>query len=188
MSAILRTSGRFFATHLINILTGQATDAVLKHAHDKLKTFGVGRDHTAPEWRSIFRQLHATDLIAQDVTEDGRWYVTDSGRRVLSGEDDVLLRLDTAQRPPERIAAPALSAGLTSAQQNLFAALKARRLELARQERQPAYVIFPDRTLIDMAQKRPMTMAQMGEVHGVGESKLARYGQTFLEIVRAHQG
>jgi ATP-dependent DNA helicase RecQ len=160
----------------------------LKHAHDKLKTFGVGRDHTAPEWRSIFRQLQATDLIGQDVTEDGRWFVTERGRRVLSGEDDVMLRLETERRPTERIAVAAPAAGLTSGQQNLLATLKARRLELARQERQPAYVIFADRTLIDMAQKQPQTLAQMSEVHGIGETKLARYGQIFLDIVRSHQG
>ena len=189
MSAILRTSGRFFANHLVNILTGQATDAVLRHAHEKLKTFGVGADRPAEEWRSIFRQLHAADLIGHDVTEDGRWYVTDAGRRVLSGEDDVSLRADGGKKPErrERIATSGatLSEGLTTNQQALLAALKARRLELAKQERQPAYVIFPDRTLVDMCVKRPRSLAEMGEVHGVGEAKLARYGATFLEVIRA---
>ena len=189
MSAILRTSGRFFAQHVINILTGQATDAVLRHAHEKLKTFGVGADRTPAEWRSIFRQLHSVDLIGQDLGEDGRWYVTDAGKRVLSGEEDVSLRADTGKKPEraERIAVPALAEGLTIDQQKLFAALKARRLELARQERQPAYVIFADRTLVDMAVQRPTTRAKMAGVHGVGEAKLARYGDTFLEVVRAHR-
>ena len=108
---------------------------------------------------------------------------------MLSGEEDVSLRADTGKKPEraERIAVPALAEGLTIDQQKLFAALKARRLELARQERQPAYVIFADRTLVDMAVQRPTTRAKMAGVHGVGEAKLARYGDTFLEVVRAHR-
>ncbi len=190
MSAILRTSGRFFANHLANILTGQATEAVLRHAHEKLKTFGVGADRPAEEWRSIFRQLHAADLIGHDVTEDGNWFVTEAGRKVLSGEEDVSLRADGGKKPTraERIATPGatLAEGLTTNQQALLAALKARRLELARQERQPAYVIFPDRTLVDICMKWPCTLAEMAEVHGVGEAKLARYGAIFLEVVASN--
>jgi ATP-dependent DNA helicase RecQ len=108
---------------------------------------------------------------------------------VLSGEDDVSLRADGGKKPErrERIATPGatLSEGLTTNQQALLAALKARRLELARQERQPAYVIFPDRTLVDMCVKRPRSLAEMAGVHGVGEAKLARYGDTFLDVVRS---
>ena len=188
MSAILRTSGRFVTRHLINILTGEATEAIKRHAHEQLKTFGVGKDRSPEEWRSIFRQLQATDLIGHDIDDDGRWYVTEQGRRVLSGEADIHLRdpKETRERP-ERIAVANATAGLNTAQQSLLAALKAKRLELARRERAPAYVIFADRTLIDMAAQRPQTMAAMAEIYGVGEHKLARYGADFLAVITSHR-
>jgi ATP-dependent DNA helicase RecQ len=186
MSAVLRTSGRFFARHVSQILTGELTESIRRHAHDQLKTFGVGRERSAAEWRSIFRQLHATELIAQDSDDEGRWVITESGRRVLRGEEDVLLRGEDGRE--ERIAAPktALGEGLSVADQSLLAALKAKRLELARSERKPAYVIFPDRTLLEMASRRPSSLSEMTALHGVGEAKLARYGAAFLEILNAH--
>ena len=188
MSAILRTSGRFLTRHLINILTGEATEAIKRHAHEQLKTFGVGKDRSAEEWRSIFRQLQATDLIGHDVDDDGRWYVTEQGRRVLTGDADIHLRdpKEIRQRP-ERIAAASATTTLSTAQQNLLAALKAKRLELARRERAPAYVIFNDRSLIEMAEQRPQNLNALAQIHGVGEHKLARYGREFLDVIAQHR-
>ena len=189
MSAILRTSGRFFAHHIANILTGQTTDAIRRHAHDKIKTFGVGKDRSPAEWRSIFRQLHASEMIEQDIADEGRWALTESGERVLKGEADVALRADGGLKPQpeERIrVASSAAAALNIDGQSLFAALKARRLELARAERQPAYVIFADRSLIDMATLKPGNADEMRLVHGVGEAKLARYGDAFLQVIRRH--
>ncbi len=177
MSAILRTSGRFFAAHVANILIGEPTAAVQRHNHDALPTFGAGRDRKASEWRSIFRQLHAAELIARDPAED-MWTVTPQGRRVLRGEETIALRnpaipknkgaesLTMADTP-----APA-AASLSTGDASLFAALKAKRLELAKAERLPAYVVFPDRTLLDMAAKRP--------AHGVGHGSRpwSRRGET----------
>jgi ATP-dependent DNA helicase RecQ len=187
MSAVLRTSGRFFARHVAKILTGDLTESIRRHAHDQLKTFGVGRERSEAEWRSIFRQLHAADLIAQEASDDGRWVVTESGRRVLKGEDDVILRGDMATQ--DRIDAPKarLGEGLTTSQQQLLAALKAERSRLAREGRVPAYTIFPDRTLVELVVRRPRTLAQMSAVHGIGEAKLARYGRIFLDILLAHE-
>ena len=188
MSAILRTSGRFVTRHLINILTGETTEAIKRHAHEKLKTFGVGKDRSADEWRSIFRQLQATDLIGHDVDDDGRWYVTEQGRRVLSGDADIHLRDPKEMRQrPERIAVASATSGLSTAQQSLLAALKAKRLELARRERAPAYVIFNDRSLIEMAERRPLSLEAMAQIHGVGEHKLARYGSEFLAVITNHR-
>ena len=184
MSAMLRTSGRFFAAHIANILTGEATAAIRRHTHDMPATFGAGRERNAPEWRSIFRQLHAAELIARDLEED-RWSVTPQGRRVLRGEDTIALRAPAAGKRAESMAVPgvpaARSAPLSTGEASLFAALKAKRLELAQAERVPAYVVFPDRTLLDMAAKRPRSAAAMALVHGVGEAKLAKYGAIFLD-------
>jgi ATP-dependent DNA helicase RecQ len=187
MSAILRTSGRFVTRHFINILTGETTEAVKRHTHQKLKTFGVGKDRSAEEWRSIFRQLQATDLIGHDIDDDGRWYVTEQGRRVLTGEADIQLRDPKEPRArPERIQVTNATSSLSTAQQSLFAALKAKRLEIARREHVPAYVIFNDRSLIEMAERRPTTLQALSEIHGLGEHKLAHYGAEFLAVIKSH--
>ena len=187
MSAILRTSGRFFARHVAKILTGELTEEIRHHAHDQLKTFGAGRDRSEAEWRSIFRQLQATDLIAQDAEDHDRWIVTESGRKVLRGEEDLQLRPLPGRE--ERMEAPKARLGedLTTKEQQIFAALKALRRDLAREEHKPAYVIAPDRTLMELATHRPRNLEEMAEIHGIGEAKLARYGQVFLEVILGHE-
>ena len=141
----------------------------------------------------LFRSLHASEMIEQDLEDDGRWRVTEAGDRVLRGAEEIALRADGGIKPSsrreaeERIAvAPRAQEGLTIDAQNLFAALKAKRLEIARAERAPAYVVFPDRSLVDMAQLRPRTLDEMKMVHGVGDAKLRRYGEQFLRVIREH--
>ena len=155
-----------------------------------MPTFGAGRDRKAPEWRSIFRQLHAADLIARDPDE-GRWTVTPQGHRVLRGEESIALRAPTAGKRAESLNVASVPAArqapLSTGDASLFAALKAKRLELAQAERLPAYVVFPDRTLLDMAAKRPRSASAMALVHGVGEAKLAKYGAIFLAIIARHE-
>ena len=97
MSAILRTGERFGVEHLVALLRGERTENILKFNHDRLPTFGVGADRRSVEWRSIFRQLSATGLIAQDLMEHGRWWVTDEGWRVLKGEARIELRKELAR-------------------------------------------------------------------------------------------
>ncbi len=163
MSAIVRTGERFGAEHLIHVLTGAPTDAVRSHGHDALKTFGVGRDRTAAGWRSIIRQLYAHGLIALDVGRRGAWSLTEAGRRVLRGADRIELRddvwSDTAVakgRKARRGAADRPMPALSSTDAGLLAALKALRLTLAREDAVPAYVVFADRSLIEMASRRPL--------------------------------
>ena len=192
MSAILRTGERFGTEHLINLLTGNATEAIRRWRHDALPTFGVGKDRGANEWRSVFRQLYAAGLVSLDIVEHGRWTVTDRGRRVLRGEDRIEIRRDPLARPARRSrkAPPTVAAtgGAGEGNANLLAALKALRSEIATANRQPAYVVFPDRTLIEMAAARPVTLDGMRAIHGIGERKLARYGEAFLDVVLRHRG
>ena len=187
MSGILRTSGRFFGGHIANLLAGEKTDAIARHGHDALPTFGAGRDRPPAHWRSIFRQLQAAELIDQDAEDRDRWVVTQAGRRVLRGEETIELREAAAVKPDGGLerwkGAAAPAAPISVADSRLLAALKTLRLELAKAGRVPAYVIFTDRTLADMAAKRPRSLADMAHVHGVGEQKLARYGQVFLETI-----
>jgi len=188
MSAILRTGERFGTEHLIAILTGNATDAVRRWRHDQLPTFGVGADRSANDWRSVFRQLYAAGLVSLDIVEYGRWTVTDHGRRVLRGEERIEFRRDALARTSRRSRkASAATAAEGAADADLLAALKALRTEIAKANGQPAYVVFPDRTLIEMATARPATLDGMRSVHGIGERKLERYGRAFLDVVLRHR-
>src|SRR5580692_154528 len=190
LSAMVRTGERFGTEHLANLLCGERTEAILRLGHERLPTFGVGKEYGKPEWRSIFRQLHGAGLIALDVTGYGTWSVTDAGRRVLKGADKVTLRKDTlksAKRKTARAAANAASLADGEAGDTvLFEALRQRRSALAKEQRVAAYVVFADKTLIDMARRKPMTTAEMAAVHGVGEAKLRQYGDIFLDVIRQH--
>ncbi|MGE5505807.1 MAG: RQC domain-containing protein, partial [Actinomycetota bacterium] len=186
MSAILRTGSRFGTEHLINILTGTASDAVLQYGHDRLPTFAVGKERTRNQWRSILRQLYAAGLIALDIGEYGRWMLTEAGGEVLRGRATIELRSDVLVEGRKRRRQPIPAAVAEGADPALLAALKALRQQLAKAEGVPAYVVFPDRTLIELSARRPGTLDEMRAVHGIGEAKLARYGQAFLEAVVAY--
>ena len=189
LSAIVRTGERFGTEHVTNVLVGEDSDAILKFGHDCLPTFGVGKEYGKQEWRSIFRQLHGAGIIALDITGYGTWTITDAGWQVLRGDAKVPLRKDTLKPGRKAARAAATAAALADGGEEdaaLFEALRRRRSELAKAQRVAAYVVFADKTLIDMARRKPRTAAEMGAVHGVGEAKLKRYGDIFLEVVREH--
>jgi ATP-dependent DNA helicase RecQ len=189
LSAIVRTGERFGTEHLTNLLLGEATEAIGKFGHDRLPTFGVGKEYGKPEWRSIFRQLHGAGIIALDITGHGTWAVTDTGRGVLKGATRVTLRKDTLKPARKAARAAANAAALADgglADAALFEALRRRRSELAKAQKVAAYVVFADKTLIDMARRKPATVAEMSTVHGVGAAKLRQYGQLFLDVIRQH--
>ena len=215
MSAIHRTSGRFFSGHLANLLIGNATSAILRHGHNLLPTFGVGKEFKPSEWRSIFRQLHAADLIIQDPGDRDRWVVTPAGRDVLAGKAPLELRADIdlpsgrsvavrrALRQIDAAAGDSASehqsefreathkangADLTATQHRLLATFKAKRLEIARAQKQPPFVIFHDSVLIGIAKARPRTLEELRLVQGVGPAKLERYGEILLKVVANHDG
>jgi ATP-dependent DNA helicase RecQ len=195
LSAMVRTGERFGTEHLTNLLCGESTEAILKFGHERLPTFGVGKEHGKSEWRSIFRQLHGAGLIALDVDSYGRWTMTPEGRQVLKGAATFALRKDVL-KPMRRTArdaggaAPgsAVLADTKDADPGLFEALKRRRLALAKERGVAAYLVFADKSLIDMARRKPKTPAEMRQVHGMGEVKLAQYGHVFLEVIRQHLG
>jgi ATP-dependent DNA helicase RecQ len=195
MSAMVRTGERFGTEHLANLLCGEGTEAILRLGHERLPTFGVGKEHGKPQWRSIFRQLHGAGLIALDSAGHGGWNLTPEGRSVLKGAATFALRQDTLKAPPRAArnasassAASAAMAAAADADPGLFEALKRRRLELAKERGVPAYIVFGDKSLIDMAGRKPRTLAEMRQVHGMGEVKLAQYGQIFLEVIGGYLG
>jgi ATP-dependent DNA helicase RecQ len=184
LSAVLRTSGRFFFGHLANILAGEATEAVTRHGHEQLKTFGVGKDRAPADWRGVLRQLLSARLLDRDREDRDRLVVTEEGRRVLRGEAPFALREDifTPRTRREKRIAPMPG----EADADLLGALKALRGAMARAQNQPAYVIFPDRTLIEMAKEKPKTLDDLSAVHGIGAAKLQKYGAAFLAVIKDH--
>ena len=184
MSAVLRTSGRFFIGHLANILAGKDTEAVRRFEHDKLKTFGVGKERSPADWRGVLRQLISARLVEHDREDRDRLVVTEAGRVVLCGDGAFALREDVVSKPSRAARRAAATPGDANAE--LLGKLKALRGELARTQKQPAYVIFPDRSLIEMAERKPQTLDEMAEVHGVGAAKLQKYGRVFLHIIAGH--
>jgi ATP-dependent DNA helicase RecQ len=181
-SAALRTGERFGAEHLIAILRGEATERVRSRGHDRLPTFGVGADLSRAAWQAVFRQLLGRDLMRPDPARHGALRLTEAARPILRGEAPLALRRD-APRAARQADRPSAAALVAEEDEGLLAALKARRRALADQAGVPAYVIFPDRTLVEMATRRPATLDDMRGITGVGATKLARFGATFLEVI-----
>src|SRR5262249_31272204 len=183
MSAIVRTGERFGTEHLISLLLGEETDAIRNFRHDALPTFGVGKEHSRNEWRSIFRQLYAAGMLSLDIAGYGRWTIQPAGRAVLKGQARIELRGQAVTAPGKKAArkAPSLPSpasgggkgggtlGEGSVDHALFEALRVRRSALAKAQAVPAYVVLPDRSLLDMARGKPTTLGEMGAIHGVGE-------------------
>ncbi|MDP5308518.1 DNA helicase RecQ [Paracoccus spongiarum] len=184
LSAMLRTGERFGSGHLIDLLTGTSTDKIRDRGHDRLPTFGVGGDHSRGQWQAIFRQMMGLDLCRPDPERHGALFLTEAAHPVLRGEAGVTLRHDTTLRPKP---ANVLRSQVPEEDEPLLSALKARRRALAEAARVPAYVIFPDRTLAEMATRRPADLDQMAQINGVGAKKLESYGRDFLAVIAGEQ-
>ncbi|MDH4292541.1 MAG: DNA helicase RecQ, partial [Betaproteobacteria bacterium] len=184
LSCVYRTGQRFGAVHLIDVLRGHATDRVIQREHDKLNVFGAGADLDDQAWRNVFRQLAALGFIRPDHDAFGALCLTETSRPVLKGEQRVSMRSvlpRKARAGRSRRAATALPA----ADAGLLEKLKAWRMEQARVQSVPAFVIFHDKTLTEIAAARPADMDALGEISGIGAKKLERYGAALLAVVSA---
>ena len=186
LSCIYRTGERFGQAHVISVLLGERDERIDRLAHDKLSTFGIGREHDRDAWRSMVRQLVAHGLLAVDVAGHGGLSIAPQGRQFLREKPALSLRAFKKATPERKAARRETKDALPAADHALFEKLRARRLELARAQQVPPYVIFHDRTLADMAARRPRSLAALATTPGVGEAKLARYGEAFLEVINAH--
>lgn len=184
LSCVYRTGQRFGAAHLIEVLRGGEGERLRQFGHDRLSTYGIGADLDARTWRSVFRQLLAQGLLESDP-QHGGIRLTETSRAVLGGKQAVMLRQE-APRRRERARASEAAASLSAADAPLFESLRDLRARLAREQNVPAYVIFHDRTLREIAAHRPATLDELARVDGIGGSKLARYGPQVLEAVRGH--
>jgi len=195
LSCVFRTGQRFGAVHLVDVLLGRDTERVRRWGHEGVSTFGIGAELDDRGWRSVFRQLAAQGLVAIDHDAHGALRLTERSWAALRGEEPVHLRRDPVRAPREkgprrrdRLAEARLRreavVGGNAAAAELWERLRALRLELARAQKVPPYVIFHDATLQAMAVRRPATLEELAAIPGVGERKLARYGATFLEALR----
>ena len=180
LSAILRTGEWFGAGHLIDILTGTLTPKVRERGHDQLPTFAVGRDLSKPAWGAVFRQMMGQDLVRPDTERHGALRMTDAARPILRGEAPITLRRDTIT---SAVPVAMVKSQVSDEDAPLLSALKAKRRALAEAAAVPAYVVFPDRTLIEMAERKPATLDQMAQITGVGAKKLESYGALFLAVI-----
>ncbi len=191
LSAIFRLwrerGQRYGAGHVIDILRGKATPRVRENGHDTLTVFGVGVDISDQGWRSVLRQLLAKGLVTVDAEGHGTLMLTEESRAVLKGEVTLMLRREApvaARGGRPRRAGPA-DAGLDAEAQGRFEALRAWRAAIAREHGVPAYVIFHDATLREIARTDPRSLDELSHVHGVGVRKLEAYGEALLECVAA---
>ncbi|MCC7413172.1 MAG: DNA helicase RecQ [Gammaproteobacteria bacterium] len=185
LSAIYRTGQRFGAAHLIAVLRGKSGDRVAKWGHDGLSVFGVGADLEENAWRSVFRQLIAGGLARVDHQAHGAIRLTEASRCVLRGEQRVQMRRLAAGRvrPVKRKEVQSPATDMSPADTDLLDRLKRWRVQEARTQSVPAYVILHDRALAEIARLRPATLAALTVVNGIGTRKLERYGAALLAIV-----
>jgi ATP-dependent DNA helicase RecQ len=187
LSCVYRTGQRFGAGHLTDILVGNGSPAVLRHGHDRIKTFGVGRDFSAAEWRSVFRQLVTSGLLTANLAEISGFRLTDRSWPVLKGTQPVRLRKDELPqktvKPARRVAGP--GGDVDELDAPLYEKLRRLRLEISKGLGVPPYVVFHDKTLKEMAALKPSSRAELLQVGGVGERKAEQYGEVFLEAIRA---
>ena len=169
------------AGHLVDILVGADTERMRRFGHDQLATYGIGADLPATQWRGIVRQLLAQGLL-QVQGEYGVLALTDASAAVLAGEREVRLRHET-KAPPKAAKRSAAAVQLDDAQQGVFQLLRSWRAETAKEQAVPAYVVFNDKTLAGIAERKPATLVELSTISGVGESKLERYGEAVLAVL-----
>ena len=182
LSAMLRTEEWFGAGHLIDILLGNETDKIRERGHSDLPTYGVGKEYDKREWQAVFRQMMGHDLVRPDAARHGALRMTDAALPILRGEASISLRRDSIRAAASQ-RRPAVKAMVSDEDAPLLSALKAKRRGLAEAAKVPAYIIFNDRTLIEMAEKRPDTLDAMARIGGVGAKKLENFGDAFLEVI-----
>ncbi|MFI6813682.1 DNA helicase RecQ [Nonomuraea sp. NPDC050328] len=194
LSTVLRLqrerNQRFGAGHLIDILLGKKTEKVLQFDHASLTVFGVGTELSEAEWRAVVRQLLALGLLTVEG-EYGTLSLTPESAPVLRGERPLSLRRDPTPRKPDRSAKPGGSsakpaADLAPEAASLFDRLRAWRAATAKEQGVPAYVVFHDATLREIASTHPTTLGELSGISGVGENKLTKYGEAILTVLEDH--
>ncbi|MEL0027994.1 MAG: RQC domain-containing protein, partial [Perlucidibaca sp.] len=188
LSAVYRTGQRYGVEYVLDVLAGKRSERVTGNGHDTLALFGQGQSVSLKTWRSLFRQLLAKGLLQVDGDGFGTLRLAPDCRPLLKGEVTLHLRQDRDTLSAQRSArgSSRASAQVDAADQPLWLALRAKRRELAESQGVPPYVIFHDSTLLAMIEHMPLNLREMRQIGGIGDSKLERYGEEFLAVIRQH--
>jgi len=188
LSCVYRTGQRFGVVHLIDVLLGKNTPKIQQFNHQSLSTFGIGKGLTQSQWSSVYRQLVAGGYLESDIEAYGGLKLAESAKPVLKGEAEVWLRQDVEVVATRKVSKAERGSRAKEgyeevADDPLWHALKAKRMELAKEQGVPPYVIFHDSTLLEILNQKPGSLTEMSQITGVGQAKLERYGDAFLEVL-----
>ena len=187
LSCVYRTGQRFGVVHLIDVLLGKPTPKVRQFSHENLSTFGIGQGLAQAQWSSVFRQLVAGGYLESDAEAFGGLKLTEAAKPVLKGVSEVWLRRDVevaTRKSSKAERGSRAKAGYAEVSDDpLWLALKAKRMDLAKEQGVPPYVIFHDSTLLEIHTQKPASLAAMSRITGVGQAKLERYGNEFLQVL-----
>lgn len=186
LSAVYRTGQQFGVGYLIDVLTGKKTERIEQYKHDQIKTFGVGADLQKGDWHAIFRQLVAGGYLSVDMEGHGGLRLHKKSEPVLKGEIKIEFRELTKFEKGKKATKAAKTASINDDEQDLWQLLRDKRLALSREQSVPPYVIFHDTTLLEMLQRRPKSLLEMSKIPGVGDTKLQKYGQIFLDVLEGY--
>lgn len=190
LSCVHRTGQRFGVTYLVDVLLGKDDERIRRFQHDKVSTYGIGSELNQREWRDLYRQLIARSLLTVDLEGHGGLQLTEESRPLLRGEQSLYLRKYSAKaraKQRERQANNKTNRFANSENSELWQALRRRRQQLADKQGVPAYMIFHDATLAEMVELRPATLVQLSHISGIGERKLADYGEEFLDVLNEYR-
>lgn len=185
LSTVYRTGARFGAGHLIDVLLGRSTEKVQQWGHQNLSVFGIGHDLDETVWKGVLRQLMAYGYLSVDHDAFGALVLTQQSRSLLKGEVQVWMRKSAIIKPVKRGSSRPIAAPANAADDALFEKLRVWRQSAAREHNVPAYVIFHDSTLAQVAQRRPASLDELGEISGIGVRKLEAYGAGMLAVINA---
>jgi len=184
LSCIYRTEQRFGVNYIVDILLGKTNERIQRNSHDQISTFGIGQEFPTAEWRVILRQLIAMGFLEIDMERHGALRLTEKCRPLLRGEE--LLELRKVQKEEKLRSGTKGKFTVRPQDSSLWESLRSLRLSLAEESGVPPYVIFHDATLQEMLKKRPVSLSDMSRISGVGEQKLSRFGQKFLNEIARH--
>lgn len=185
LSAVFRTGQRFGMVYVVDVLMGKVDDRIQRFGHDKQSTFGIGDKLSKNEWQNIFRQLVSQNLLMVDVNEHNGIKITEKGFLFLKKKESVNFRKLTEKQKARKEKSGKKSKVVldNDLDQSLYENLRTARQQMAKKRRVPAYVIFNDKTLIELAQARPQSFEEMLGISGIGEAKLKKFGQTLLDVI-----
>ncbi|MCK4866278.1 MAG: DNA helicase RecQ [Gammaproteobacteria bacterium] len=184
LSCVYKTGQRFGVNYVIDVLLGKDNARIKQFQHDTVSTYGIGKDTHEQEWRSLFRQLIALGYLKTDVEGHGAIKLEEQSRPLLRGEIELVLRKPSVDKDTKKKKGKTRTS-LRSVDAPLFELLREHRLELAEEKGVPPYIIFHDSTLEEMAKTRPESLERMQYISGVGEQKLKKFGQSFLDVIQS---